>query len=82
MTAVVEFPLPSLIDIPGQLRLLADYIEANPDESTKCIVLTSDSESGSFPAIYAYGHIENTADIVYNLEKAKLNLLTPPESDG
>lgn len=63
-------------DIPNSLRFLADWMDQNPEAISKVIVVTSDGDPSYFPAIYAWGKIENKADIVYNLESAKVSLLT------
>ena len=65
----------SLQDIVGQLRALADRIEAGTyDEVRTCFVIIPVNDA--YPRLMGYGDIDNKNDPIIQLELAKLWLLT------
>lgn len=60
---------PTLNDIPGRFRWLADEIEAGRIESSSAIVLFP--VSGDYPRIYGYGDVEGENHPIIQLEMAK-----------
>ena len=73
---IVQFPNVPDTDIVGSLRFLADWLEANPGEATKMVVITATNDDEYLPVAYGYGDIAGKAGIVYLTELAKHALLT------
>ena len=78
MGEVVKFPVAvDKSDVVGSLRELADWIENGVIDGCSRIVLVGADEGNTYlPWVFAYGAVENKAEMVYILELAKMNLLT------
>lgn len=66
---------PSLEDIPGRLRRIADQIEAGEQGAveTAYVLLPTD---GDYPRLFGFGDVHGKSDPVVQFELAKLWLLT------
>lgn len=52
MTNIVEFPTGKNVDIPKELRRLADDLETSSHKAEHAIVILGNSQGGVFPKAY------------------------------
>lgn len=66
---------PSLADVVGMLRQLADNIESGEHGSVESLAVIMPVE-GDYPRVFAFGDVEGANEPVLQLELAKMWLLT------
>jgi hypothetical protein len=70
---VVDFPRPSLSDIPAMLRRLADALEAGEHGEVRSMMLLFPVEQ-AYPALFLWGEADGPMAVL-ELELAKMMIL-------
>lgn len=72
---IVEYPQSNLLDIPTQLRSLADAIENERHGKVAAVFLIM-PQYNDFPKLFGWGDVEGKNDPIIQLSLAKHWLLT------